>query len=194
MTIPKEFETYSWDDYRSWSEEERWELIAGVAWSMSPAPSRMHQKISIELAKQFSVFLEGGKCEVYAAPFDVKLSPETEDEAPTVLQPDIVLCCDPQKLTDWGLQGPPDLVVEIVSPESGRKDRKEKFLLYERYGVSEYWIVDPDEEVVEIYRLDGGRFERIGAFGPEDKPGAPVLSGFECDLSRVFTVAKKGAV
>ena len=190
MAIPREFETYSWKDYRSWSEEERWELLEGIAWSMSPAPSRTHQKLLGELFTQFYNFLEGTECEVYAAPFDVKLSPETEDDAPTVVQPDIVLCCDPDKLTDWGLQGAPDLVTEIVSPDSGRKDRREKFRLYERYGTGEYWIVDPDEEVVEVYRRVKDRFERTGAYGPEDRPGAKALPGFECDLSRVFTRGK----
>ncbi len=84
------------------------------------------------------------------------------------------------------MQGAPDLVVEIVSPASGRKDRKQKFALYERYGVREYWIVDPDEQVVEIYRHNGEHFVRIGAFGPEDRPGVSALPGFELDLSATF--------
>lgn len=120
MAVPKEFETYRWTDYRSWSEEEGWELLEGAAWAMSPAPSRRHQKVLGELFSQFYTHLQGTECEAYTAPLDVKLSSEAEDNTPTVLQPDIVICCDPEKLTNWGLKGAPDLVVEIVSPESGR--------------------------------------------------------------------------
>ena len=186
MALPKEYERYSWDEYRSWPEEERWELIDGVAWDMSPAPSRNHQQILVEFVRQFANASKNSDCEVFAAPFDVKLSGEEEDAAPTVVQPDVVLCCDGDKLTEWGMQGAPDLVVEIVSPASGRKDRKQKFALYERYGVREYWIVDPDEQVVEIYRHNGERFERMGAYGPEDRPGVSALPGFELDLSQSF--------
>jgi Uma2 family endonuclease len=88
--------------------------------------------------------------------------------------------------TEWGLQSAPDLVIEIVSPESGRKDRREKFRLYERYGVGEYWILDPDEKVVEIYARQHDCLERTGAYGSDDRPGVTALPGFECDLSRVF--------
>lgn len=186
MALPKEYERYSWEEYRSWPEEERWELIEGVAWDMSPAPSRTHQQILVDLVSQFHIFLRDSECEVFAAPFDVKLTEEVEDAAPTVVQPDMVLCCDGDKLTEWGMQGAPDLVVEIVSPASGRKDRKQKFSLYERHGVGEYWIVDPEEKVVEIYRHDGARFQRLGAYGPEDRPGVRVLPGFELDLADTF--------
>jgi len=129
MALPKEYERYSWGEYRSWPEEERWELIDGVAWDMSPAPSRNHQQILVDIVSQFHMAFKDSGCEVFAAPFDVKLTEEDEDDAPTVVQPDVVLCCDEDKLTEWGMQGAPDLVVEIVSPASGRKDRKQKFAL-----------------------------------------------------------------
>ncbi len=156
MALPREYERYSWDEYRSWPEKERWELIEGVAWDMSPSPSRAHQQVLVEFVRQFANATRNSECEVFATPFDVKLSEGAEDTAPTVLQPDVVLCCDGEKLTDWGIQGAPDLVVEIVSPSTGRKDRKQKFEIYQRYGVGEYWIVDPEEQVVEIYRHKGG--------------------------------------
>ncbi|MFP4180617.1 MAG: Uma2 family endonuclease [Spirochaetaceae bacterium] len=186
MALPKEYERYSWDEYRSWPEDERWELIEGVAWDMSPAPSRNHQQILVEIVRQFANATWSSDCEVFAAPFDVKLSEEKEDAAPTVVQPDVVLCCDGDKLTEWGMQGPPDLIIEIVSPASGRKDRKQKFSLYERYDVGEYWIVDPEEQVVEIYHNKGKRFDRIGAYGPEDRPGVEALPGFELNLAETF--------
>jgi len=186
MALPKEYERYSWEEYLSWPEEERWELIEGVAWNMSPALSRSHQQILVDLISQFHIFLKDSECEIFAAPFDVKLTEEEEDAAPTVVQPDVVLCCDGAKLTEWGMQGSPDLVIEIVSPASGRKDRKEKFSLYQRHGVGEYWIVDPDEQVVEAYRHNGEHFERIGAYSPEDQPGVRALPGFKLDLSETF--------
>ena len=186
VALPKEYERYSWDEYRSWPEGERWELIEGVAWDMSPAPSRTHQQILVDMVSQFYSALKDTECEVFAAPFDVKLSDEAEDAAPTVVQPDLLLCCDGEKLVDWGMQGAPDLVVEIVSPATGRKDRKQKFEIYQRFGVGEYWIVDPEEQVVEIYHHNGERFERLGAYGPEDRPKVTALPGFELDLSQTF--------
>ena len=186
MALPKEYERYSWQDYLSWPEGERWELIDGVAWCMSPAPSRVHQQMLGELFRQFANFLTDVECEVFVAPFDVKLSSEAEDDTPTVVQPDMVVCCDREKLTDQGMSGAPDLVLEIVSPASGIRDRKDKFVVYERFGVCEYWIVDPDESVLEVYRHTGKKLERFGAYGTEDRPAAAALPGFEADLKRVF--------
>jgi Uma2 family endonuclease len=187
MAIPKEYERYTWRDYQSWSDDERWELFNGMAWAMSPAPNRSHQKLLIELGRQFANFLLGAECQVFVAPFDVKLSEESADEDdPTVFQPDLVLCCDPSKLKDWGMQGAPDLVVEILSPKTGVRDRKVKFDLYERYRVGEYWILDPDGQVLEIYRHNGSRYERVGAFSGEDTVPVSMLPGFTVEMALLF--------
>ena len=189
MALPKEREKYSWADYLSWPESERWELIRGEAYSMSPAPSRTHQAICGEMYAQIRAFLKGHECQLFFAPFDVKLSEAENDDAPTVVQPDIVLCCDRNKISERGITGSPDLVVEVVSPASGIMDRKVKYDLYEASGVAEYWLVDPEAKVLEIYRRDaaGGSFIRFGAFSLEDRPGVAALPGFEMDLEAVFS-------
>ncbi len=189
MALPKAHEKFSYADYRSWPESERWELIDGEAWAMSPTPSSTHQGIVTELGRQLANFLEESGCQVFVAPLDVKLSDPEEDDAPTIVQPDIIVCCDEQKISEQGIQGAPDFVIEVVSPSSGVMDRKIKFSLYEDNNVGEYWIVDPEERVVEVYRSTGeGKqsFLRIGAFSRDDRPGITALPGFEMDLSRVF--------
>ena len=187
MSVPKEFERYSYNDFLSWPEGERWELIDGVAYAMAPAPYRSHQGIVVELTRQFANYLLEGPCRVYAAPFDVKFSADENDDAPTVLEPDIVVCCDPKKLTPQGIHGAPDLVVEVLSPDSAIADRKRKFAVYERSGVEEYWIVDGAGTVVEVYRLDDSeRYRRIGAFGPDESITPGRFPDLAVDLTLVF--------
>jgi len=187
MQLPKEAERYSWSDYLAWPEGERYELVDGIAWAMSPAPRRRHQETSRAIFRQIDGLLSGKPCEAYFAPFDVKLSPDDDNDAPTVVQPDITVTCDRTKLTEQGMTGPPDLVIEIVSPDSGLIDRRRKFDLYERFGVTEYWIVDQDEKVVEVYCLgEDGTYRRIGAFGPEDTVTAEAVPELSVSLAEVF--------
>ena len=187
MELPREDKRYSWSDYLSWPEGERYELIDGLAYAMSPAPQRRHQEISGEIFRQASNALTGQACRVYDAPFDVKLSADEDDDAPTVVQPDITVTCDRSKLTEQGMTGPPDLVIEIVSPDSGLIDRRRKFELYERFGVNEYWIVDQDERVVEVWRLDSsGSYHRSGVYGPDDTVTAAAVPDVVVSLAEVF--------
>ena len=201
MPLPKEGERYSWSDYLAWPEGERYELVEGIAYAMSPAPRRRHQEISGEIFRQAANALREKPGRVYDAPFDVKLSSDENDDAPTVVQPDITVTCDRTKLTEQGMTGPPDLVIEIVSPDSGLIDRvwseaslparpcirRRKFDLYERFRVKEYWIVDQDEKVVEVYRLgDEGTYHRVGAFGPEDTVTAEAVPELSVSLAEVF--------
>jgi Uma2 family endonuclease len=154
---------FNYGDYLLWPEEERWELIDGVPYNMTPAPSRRHQEILAALTASFYRFLEEQECRVYMAPFDVRLpeGKEREDKIRTVVQPDLVVVCDPGKLDDKGCIGAPDLVLEITSPSTARKDLKEKLALYERQGVREYWIVHPTDETVMVFRLNArSRYER----------------------------------
>ncbi|MFW5806241.1 MAG: Uma2 family endonuclease [Spirochaetota bacterium] len=174
MQVPRKERRYSWSDYLAWPEGERYELIDGVAYAMSPAPRRRRQEMSGEIFRQAANALSGRPCRVY-------------DEAPTVVQPDITVTCDRSKLTEQGMTGPPDLVVEIVSPDSGLIDRRRKFDLYERFGVKEYWMVDQDERVVEVYRLDTDRsYRRSGIFGPEDTVTAVAVPELVVSLAEVF--------
>jgi Uma2 family endonuclease len=184
-------EWYSYQDYLSWPEGERIELIRGVPYAMSPAPRREHQRIVSSIHGQIYQGLRDAPCEIYPAPFDVKLSDDAEDHQPTVVQPDLTVVCDPGKLTEQGMTGPPDLVIEIVSPDSGFHDRSRKFDLYRDSGVREYWIVDPDERVVEVYRLEvDGSYRRVGAFGGSDTVTAGITEGIAIDLAEVFPVGR----
>lgn len=187
MQLPKEAARYSWSDYLAWPGDERYELIEGIAYAMSPAPRRRHQETSRAIFRQVDSLLAEKPCEAYFAPFDVKLSADEDDDAPTVVQPDITVTCDRTKLTEQGMSGAPDLVIEIVSPDSGLIDRRRKFDLYERFGVTEYWIVDQDEKVVEVYRLgDDGTYRRVSAFGPEDTVTAKAVPELFVSLAEVF--------
>jgi Uma2 family endonuclease len=159
---------------------------------MSPAPRREHQRLLTELTRQVANALQHEPCDVYPAPFDVKLSPQEADERPTVVQPDLTVVCDEAKLTEQGVTGPPDLVVEIVSPDTGFHDRGRKFDLYERYGVAEYWIVEPNEKLIEVYRLENSRFLRAGVSGPEESLKSVAVPAIEIDLSALFSSGSEG--
>lgn len=181
---------YTYADYLRWSDGERWELIEGVAYSMTPASSRQHQKIFGELFTQFSLHLRGKRCEVYAAPFDVRLPTpgESEEMTRTVVQPDIVVVCDPAKLDDRGCKGAPDLVIEILSPDSASRDMKEKFRLYERAGVLEYWLVHPTDRIVTVFhRGADGAYGRPQCYTPGERARVGVVPELEIDLGSVFS-------
>ncbi|MDU9047758.1 MAG: Uma2 family endonuclease [Candidatus Electrothrix sp. Rat3] len=176
-------------DYLTLPEDEQWELIEGVPCAMSPAPSRIHQKVSGRLFRQLDAFLEQKNCEVYYAPFDVRLqhAEETEDQISTVVQPDLVVVCDPDKLDEKGCLGAPDLVIEIVSPSTASMDNIKKLALYEKYGVREYWIVHPVDQIVMVRYL-----EEKGGYGKaviHDATGiiaVRVLPGLMMKLDAVF--------
>lgn len=184
-------ERFTYREYRTWDEEDRWELIDGVAYSMSPAPRTNHQFTSMELTFKLRSFLEGKPCRLFAAPFDI-LFPVTddqdEDEVTTVVQPDLVVVCDPERLRPYGYWGAPSLVVEILSPSTSRKDLNEKFNLYQRAGVKEYWVVDPVGHWAQQYLL-----ETEGRFGPQrlvveaGRVTSPTLPGLEVDLEDLWS-------
>ena len=193
MGLPalKDDRVYTYGDYKTWPEDERWELIHGVAWNMCAAPNRSHQYISNIMATSITNFLKGKPCHVYAAPFDVLLPAfkgQEEDEVDTVVQPDISVICDMSKLTDKGCTGAPDLVVEILSPYTSRKDMVIKFHLYQENGVKEYWIVDPGNRYIQVYPLDEhGRYpeEPVLVLGSQTLE-SKTLEGFTLNLGEVF--------
>ena len=151
---------FTYSDYRTWPEGERWELIDGEAYDMSPAPTRRHQGLLVELVTQVHSFLRARPCEAYAAPFDVRLphGDETDDATETVVQPDLSVICDPDKLDDKGCRGAPDWIIEVLSPRTAAKDQTRKRDIYERHGVREYWLVHPTDRVLTIYELDEGAY------------------------------------
>ncbi|MDD2308950.1 MAG: Uma2 family endonuclease [Desulfuromonadaceae bacterium] len=190
LPMLKEQERFTYADYLSWSDDERWELINGVPYSMSPAPSRLHQEISGNIHGILHQYLKGKECKLYAAPFDVRLpgsSDAPDDEIDTVVQPDIVVICDPDKLDDKGCKGVPDLVIEILSPRTAEHDLKDKFYLYQRVGVLEYWIVNQTDKTLMIFKLNAvGEYGRPEMYGSRDIVAVPLLGDLEIDLAEVF--------
>lgn len=182
--------TYSYADYLRWTFEERVELIKGKVFRMSPAPVRKHQKVSINLSLEIGNFLKGQNCEVYAAPFDVRLPQDKNDpdnQIFTVVQPDICVICDPEKLDDAGCKGAPDLIIEILSPSTASKDLKNKYELYEGYKVKEYWVVYPMEHIVEIFTLDQqNKYGSGRKYTADDEIKTEVLPGLVIRLEDVF--------
>lgn len=177
-------------EYLDWPRAERYELIDGEPVLLAaPAPS--HQEISGAIYAQMWNYLEGKKkYKAYAAPFDVRLF-EKEGDLPedvdTVVQPDITLVCDLSKIDGRGCKGAPDMILEILSPSTRRYDRLTKLELYQRAGVKEYWIVNPEEQTAQVYLLDEHGLLRLRE--EYDRKGiAKVnsLNGCFVELSRVF--------
>ena len=181
--------TYSYADYFRWQFDDRLELIKGKIFTMSPAPSRSHQEISIIMAVKLVNFLKGKPCRVYAAPFDVRLPRTTKDDDAiyTVVQPDICVICDLSKLDDRGCVGAPDIVVEILSPGNNKKELRNKYEVYEEAGVKEYWIIHPSERTFLKYTLDNQNlFQPSKLMVGGDELTSSVLPGFVMDLNEIF--------
>jgi Uma2 family endonuclease len=186
---------YTYHDYLQWPQNERWELIEGVPYNMSPAPSRRHQGVAVELSRQIANFLTDKPCEVYFAPFDVRL-PEAstedmrhvdDDEITTVVQPDIAVICDPDKLDDRGCLGAPDFIVEILSPGTAAKDQIQKVALYEKNGIKEYWIIHPIDKLVIVRVLgEHGKYGIPAIYEGKGKLQVKTLPELEIDLDAIF--------
>ena len=150
---------FTYADYVARPEGDRWELIDGEAYAMSPAPTNAHQLIVGELFTTIHDYFRGKSCRPFVAPFDVRLPKMglADQQIDTVVQPDISLVCDPDKLKDnHGCLGAPDWVIEVLSPSTAIHDQRTKRALYERHGVAEYWLVHPGDRSVSIYRLANG--------------------------------------
>lgn len=178
---------YTYADYLRWQIEERVELIKGKIFAMS-APSRAHQKISSFLHGELYAFLKGRKCEVYSAPFDVRIPRKSKDDKDivTVVQPDICVVCNPAILDARGCIGAPDVVVEILSPGNNVVELRNKYELYEESGVLEYWVVSPDNRTFLCYTLVDGKFSPSRLLVDGDVFHSSVLEGFTIDCADMF--------
>jgi Uma2 family endonuclease len=162
MGLPQrdtEFHTYA--DYLSWPDDCRYELIDGIAYAMGPAPTRKHQITVLEIARQIADALDGTPCRPYIAPFDIrlpKLKGKASSKTDTVVQPDISVICDRNKVDDKGGKGAPDWIIEVLSPATASHDQITKRDLYEKVGVREYWLVHPTDRLVTIYHLIDGAY------------------------------------
>jgi Uma2 family endonuclease len=170
---------FSYGQYKTWPDEERWELIDGVAYDMSPAPNYNHQEIAGWLYASIRSWLKErrGPCRVYIAPADVLLprGDEADDEIDCVVQPDVFVVCDPKKVGLAFARGAPDFVVEILSPRTSRKDQNEKLRLYERSGVREYWTIDPAGRWLRAYSLGEKGYGEGELFESEGRLASSVL-------------------
>ncbi len=156
-----EYHTYG--DYLTWPEEVRYELIDGEAFLMAPAPTVSHQNVAGEVFRQLANALHGGKpCRALIAPVDVRLpkTDEADERIDTVVQPDVLVVCDPSKVSERGVRGAPDWVLEVLSPSTAGHDQVRKLRIYERHGVREYWLVHPRDKVLTVYRLIDGAYGR----------------------------------
>lgn len=188
MDMQEEMEyKYTYADLMTW-DGPRCELIDGEP-KLLASPTRRHQTILRKLLLQIGNYLEGKTCEVFCSPFDVRLF-EKENDSPqdvdTVVQPDILVVCDPKKLDDAGCKGAPDLAVEIISSFNRQHDTVTKFDLYQRAGVKEYWIIDPDAQIVQVYTLEKDRYHAATVYTREQSAPVGVLEGCSVDLSLVF--------
>lgn len=160
----KQAQRYSYADYLTWLDDVRREIIDGVMTLMNPAPTCQHAVLVTNIGFNFGVVIKRnrGKCKVFHAPFDVRLpknGEKNDGEIFTVVQPDVCVICDLNKLDERGCLGAPDLIVEILSPSTASRDYRVKFDLYERSGVREYWIVNPPAKSIEIFVLqENGRY------------------------------------
>ncbi|MCX6272322.1 MAG: Uma2 family endonuclease [Bacteroidetes bacterium] len=183
---------YTYADYLSWMDDVRRELFDGIIKLMTPAPSRKHQELSVNLTRIYGNFLLHKQCKVYHAPSDVRLPKDKKNSSDqtiyTVVQPDIYVVCDLSKLDDRGCLGAPDLIIEIVSARNSKRDIKDKFEIYQEHGVREYWIVNPNDENVTVFVLDeNDKFQFVGMYAGDDKIPVNIFNGdLKIDLTEVF--------
>lgn len=180
---------YSYADYLTWELDEMVELIKGKVFKKAAAPRRIHQYATTILLSSFYQKLTEGPCQVYPAPFDVRLPKQSSSDNKifTVVQPDICVVCDPDKLDEKGCIGAPDLVVEILSPGNKQHELKRKYEVYEEAGIKEYWLLDPESQTLLIYTLENNFYRASRLMTSGDTATSHVLSGFELDLEKFFT-------
>jgi Uma2 family endonuclease len=186
------YQLYTYADYLSWIDDKRRELINGVVFDLLSAPTRWHAGITTNLASVVNWFIKKrkGKCKVFHAPFDVRLpkNGETADnKVYTVVQPDICVVCDPNKLDEKGCIGAPDLIVEVQSPSTAKRDLYEKFNLYEEAGVREYWVVFSGDKGLTVFLLqENGKFDEGTSYQFTGKVPVSIFKGLEIDLEELF--------
>ncbi|WP_029688799.1 Uma2 family endonuclease [Thermoanaerobacter sp. A7A] len=191
MEFPIKHNIYTYSDYLKLEDGERVELIEGNFVAMSPSPSRIHQKIITEVSRVIGNFIKEKKleCEVYVAPFDVRLidDNETEENCKNVVQPDISVICDKNKLDDKGLKGAPDFIIEVVSPSNASVDYVKKLYLYEKFKVKEYWIVNPVSKNIFVYKLDEkGQYSEPEKYTIEDTIKVNIFKELEINIAKLI--------
>lgn len=183
--------TYTYADYLKWRFDESVELIKGRLYDISPAPRSKHQRIAMRLSGELYTHFRGRSCEVYSAPFDVRLpnpdyEPGFNTKIYTVVQPDISVICDPAKIDEFGCIGPPDWIIEITLPSTHKKDFNEKFKLYESAGVCEYWIAIPKSQEMYVYALENERYTERDVYEQGAKATSTLFPELTLELDWIF--------
>jgi Uma2 family endonuclease len=181
--------TYTYSDYATWKFRERVELLWGKIKKMSAAPSTRHQQVLGELFVIIKNILKGNRCQAYIAPFDVRLplDENSREEVKNVVQPDITIICDSAKVDENGCFGPPDLVIEVISPTSSKRDLKEKLNLYEQAGIAEYWVVDPYLGIVQVFIAETrGKYRCLKPVTAGDIVRSVTIPGLEINMTDIF--------
>jgi len=184
--LPKEERRFTYADYKEWEldEGERYELIYGEAFAMA-APSFRHQAVLGALFYQFYSYLRGKSCKVFPAPCDVRLFYEEDESDDTVVQPDIMVICDKDKIAEESCHGAPDLVIEILSPSNTATEMERKFLLYKEAGVREYWIVDSKNNTLKVHCFQDSNIS-TNTYKSADTVPVAILPGLSIALEQVF--------
>ncbi len=186
---------FTYADYLTWNFKERIELIRGKIFKMSPAPTVTHQKILSNLFLALGIFLKHKNCKVLVAPVDVRLKGKAfrkknlrNDEITTVLQPDIIVVCDEEKLKDdRSVNGAPDLVVEILSPGNTKTESKYKLDLYEENCVLEYWVVYPEYKQIHVFILNTAeKYGKPVIYESGENISSVVLKGLSIATDEIF--------
>ncbi len=180
--------TYTYADYLKFDFEYMVELIRGKIFRMSPAPKIVHQNISMNLSRILSFFFLNRNCKIFSAPIDVVLPifNEKKDTSTTVVQPDLCVICNLTKIEEACINGAPDLIIEILSPHTRKKDLQFKYDIYEETGVKEYWIVMPEEKLVEVFVLKKNKYHRVYTYTETDTMQSVIFPDLIVDLKEVF--------
>lgn len=181
---------YTYYDYLNFPNDEFVEIIDGKIFAMSPAPSRIHQELIMEISAELRNYIKSnkGQCKVYPAPFDVVLINENENEndSKNIVQPDISVICDKNKLNDKGCFGSPDMIVKIVSKFNPGNDYVKKLYLYEKYKVKEYWIVNPMKKNILVYTLTESGYNQPDLYTFNDKTKVDIFNNLEIDFNGII--------
>jgi Uma2 family endonuclease len=182
-----QYHTYA--DYLIWSATSGNEVIDGIAYVREPpSPSPLHQEFVLGLGRQVADSLAGRPIRAYVAPLDVRLPKDSgaDDRVDTVVQPDVLIVCDPQKLDDRGVCGAPEWIAEVLSPSTARYDRTTKLRAYERAGVPEVWLIDPADRTVTIYRAAAGRYTEPVVLELEGRTAITAVPGISIDWDQLL--------
>jgi len=185
-------QTYSYADYLTWRLKEAVELIKGKIMLMSPAPNVNHQRIERNLIIDIGTHLKNQRCQVFPAPFDVRLYDRKKSilknqDIYTVVQPDLCVVCNPELLDQQGCNGAPDWIIEILSKGNSKREMQIKYQLYQESGVQEYWLVYPEQEAIHQFVLDdSGRYQLTNMYAEDDKAVPSLFPDLAIDLAELF--------